>query len=606
MSDESNRDRPMTEQEATVSHSLRRLQQAVQSEMPATMAKYAMSSFTLHQEPLPEEAYARVLVLVYPQDPFVGEPEVRSMSTADIGDSLINSRFKIEDNSSEAAIPDADGNYLYWPNKPQFDQVNSFYYATVTLRMLERYARRALPWSFPTPRITINPHMGDDANAFYNESEQLLGFHTFTLEDKIISTAQSADIISHETGHAVLDGLRNLYNESFGLGSTAFHESFGDMSAMLIALHDDSLVRRLIEWTQGDLRMANFVTAVAEQLTDALQHKEKFVRRHTIYLRNALNIFQNVPFDELTYEPIDPETELGRQSHNYSRLFSGAFYDILVGIYERFKHESEPAHVALYRARDTLGRLLITAVELGPVGELTFEDMAKAFIAADQLLYDSRDFPVLVEVFSKRGLLTQETADTFLQTMKTLPEVYLPETLNMAMASALFLEKEILPSLSIKPDDELLPIGAYRNSAGHAFLTYYSTRQVLLNGEQFKQFKGANISMYGGLTLAFDTQNRLRSAIYRPVTEEDIRQTRIMTGDLIQHGLIVDNLTPSQIYIRQPPPHGIIIPPTSANAQTPRGKARLVKLPIIVDVIPEPLNNFARYVQKMWQQTKKD
>ncbi|MBC7871088.1 MAG: hypothetical protein H7Y09_09650, partial [Chitinophagaceae bacterium] len=265
--------------------------------------------------------------------------------------------------------------------------------------------------------------------------------------------------------------------------------------------------------------------------------------------------------------------------------------------------DSEPAHVALYRARDTLGRLLITAVELGPVGELTFEDMAKAFIAADQLLYDSRDFPVLVEVFNKRGLLTPEAADTFLQTMKTLPEVYLPETLNMAMASALFLEKEILPALGIKPDGELLPIGAYRNSAGHAFLTYYSTRQVLLNGEQFKQFNGANINLYGGLTLAFGSENRLRSAIYRPVTEEDIRQIQVMTTDLIQHGLIVDDLTPAQIYMRQPVPHGVIIPPVTTNEQTSRGKARLVKLPIMVDIIPEPLSNFARYVQKMWQQS---
>src|SRR5688572_32067053 len=40
----------------------------------------------------------------------------------------------------------------------------------------------------------------------------------------------------------------------------AFHESFGDMTAVLVALHDDALVKRLLTWSKGDLRLDNFVT----------------------------------------------------------------------------------------------------------------------------------------------------------------------------------------------------------------------------------------------------------------------------------------------------------------------------------------------------------
>jgi hypothetical protein len=220
--------------------------------------------------------------------------------------------------------------------------VNAFYFATYTLRMFERYAHRQIPWSFPATRITINPHVGDLANAFYNEHERLLGFHSFaspTGEQQ--STAQSADIVAHETAHAVLDGLRDLWNESFGLGARAFHESFSDMAAMLVALHDDSLMRRLLEWTNGNLKTSNFISEVAEQLTEALNNSPHFNER-SIYLRNGFNTLTNKPFDELNYVPTDPQTDLGRQEHNFSRLFTGAFYDIWVGFMNASKTTTAP------------------------------------------------------------------------------------------------------------------------------------------------------------------------------------------------------------------------------------------------------------------------
>src|SRR5690606_1079818 len=136
------------------------------------------------------------------------------------------------------ALTDSEGHYMYWVGTAEFDQVNAFYYTTFTLRMYERYADRQIPWSFPSARLKIDPHVGDLANAFYNEQEQLLGFHTFINKNgEKHSTAQSADIVTHEAAHAILDGLRDLYNESFGLGARSFHESFGDISAILVALH---------------------------------------------------------------------------------------------------------------------------------------------------------------------------------------------------------------------------------------------------------------------------------------------------------------------------------------------------------------------------------
>lgn len=600
----------MQDEEGNTSKRLRRLQEHSRSNMPMMMANRSMSSFTLQEEPLSPEAQDQVLVVVYPQDPFIGEPEVRSMSRQDINPGLVNSRVRVQDSQgNQIAQPDADGNYLYWPDQPQFEQVNAFYYTTFTLRMHERYARRAIPWSFPTPRITVDPHIGDQANAFYNEQDRLLGFHTFQLDDEVYNTAHSADIISHEAAHAVLDGVRDLYNESFGLGPTAFHESFGDMTAMLVALHDDSLIRRLLEWTNGDLRMENFVAEVAEHLTKILQTATtRFTQRQTVYLRNAINNLVYKPFDVLKYTPANPQIELGLQGHNYSRLFTGAFYDIFAEIYEQMSH-TMASQIAIYRARDTLGYLLMCAVDLGPVGEFDFSDMAKAFIAADQVLYDGHHADILKKVFAERGLLTEAQSDNWIGALNALPEIHLPEAINSAMASALFLEKEVLPVVDFNPQTDLIPMGAYRNAAGYAYLTYFTSRRLRLSGSQFKEFNGAHIDVFGGLTLMFDPSDRLRSVFYRPVASEDERQIKILTAELIQAGLIVNSIYPGMVYTRYTMPEGLFVNDgedwEEVLPQEPENPV-LVKYPVIFDPVPNDVSHFADYLRQWRSQIDKE
>ncbi|MBZ0276991.1 MAG: hypothetical protein K8I60_12650, partial [Anaerolineae bacterium] len=456
----------MSDKRASAFNRLRRLQEQMRSDIPAMLTQRTMSSFTLHAEPAPDAAQQMVSVVVYPQDPFVGDPEVRMMNAADIRPGLTNARVYIRDSVVKPAKPDEEGNYMYWPGSSEFDQVNAFYYTTFTLRMYERYAQRTLPWSFPQPRLAVDPHGGDGANAFYSEQDRLLGFHGFQVNGTFIYAAQSADIVSHEAGHAVLDGLRDLFNESFGLGAQAFHESFGDMTAVLVALHDDSLIQRLLEWTSGNLRMSSFLSTLAEQMTVTLRQQEKHIQGHTIYLRNTLNTLTAKPFDAIPANVSDPDTELSHEPHNYSRLFSGAFYDILVGIYERIRQADPdtPARIAIHRARDIAGYMLVCAVELGPVGECDFTDMAKAFLAANAVLEKGKYEEILVQVFDQRGILTLAEAEAFCQYLKALPDIHLPETINSSLDSATFLEEEVLPRLNLPLDVEFVPMNAYRNA----------------------------------------------------------------------------------------------------------------------------------------------
>lgn len=578
-----------TEHRASTENRLKRLQQQVRASLPSLLVQRFHGSFTLHEESVPPEAAYRIQVMIYPQDPFVGEAEIRHMSADDLRPGLMNDRFQIEDDTGVIAQPDENGNYLFAPGSREFNQVNAFYYATLTLRMYERYARRPIPWSFNAPRLRVNPHTGSDANAFYNEQERLLGFHTFTPTngDAPLSTAESADIVSHEAGHAVLDGIRDLFNESFGLGTTAFHESFGDMTAVLIALHDDSLLRRMLTWTNNDLRMTNFISSIAEQLTDALARERERTLGHTIYLRNALNMLTALPFDALVPDPPEPQFRLGRQPHNYSRLFTGAFYDALVGVYDWLREDVEP-HIALSRARDVMGRLLITAVECGPVGELTFHDMALAFLAADYLLFDGEYGTTLAEVFAQRGLGTTTQFADFQASLQALPEIILPDTINTSLAAALFLEQTLIPALKLPTDVEFSPLMTYRNADGYAFMTYYMREQITLDGPTYGLYDGAKLDLYGGLALAFAPDNRLRSAIYRPVLAEDIRQTRIMVQDLIKETVVTGQQMDKISF-----PQALLLP----DIDQP-GDEKLVKYPATVDVVKR-LGNFVDYVRHL-------
>jgi hypothetical protein len=570
-------------------HLIRKLQNNAVHNIPALVAQKALSSFTLQEEPVPPQATLTVNLLVYPQNPLLSQPEIRTLPSDDAQTGLINSRVKIQDSRGITAQPDANGHYLYWADKPEFDLVNAFYYVTFTLRMFERYARRAIPWSFPSPRLIVDPHIGKMANAFYNEQERLLGFHTYIASDgKEVSTAQSSDIVSHETAHAVLDGMRDLWNESFGLGCRAIHESFGDMAAVLVALHDDSLIQRVLAWTKNDLHVTNFISEVAENLTQAIQNGENDPLENTLYLRNAINQFRATPFDDLQYLVTQPETTLSRQEHNYSRVFTGAFYDVLVGIYDQYKQNDAP-FVALHRARTTTGKLLMMAIEVSPVGELDYGDLARAFLTADDMLFQGSYRTILRDVFAQRAILAYTESDSHLRSLLALPVVTLPDSLNNSLSAAMFLENTLLPALEWQATHEILPLNTFRNADGYVFMTFFSTQEMRLDGATFGEFDGATIDVFGGLTFAFNPQNTLVSATQRLVTDEDMRQIRLCVTDMIDNKRISKHVH-SVDEVPKPSPKALFI------RDTPDAP-KLIKYPTIFDGIPSAIPSFQDYLQ---------
>src|SRR5262249_4695578 len=135
---------------------------------------------------------------------------------------------------------------------------------------------------------------------------------------KPVYTCLSHDIVAHELGHAVLDGLKPGYNEVSSPETAGFHEYFGDAIAMLSSLSNPELARLVTQDAPARLSAKNVVSAIASEFGAAIRGVEK-----KDYLRGAWN---NRKMKDLrgTYE-----------EHDWSEILTGVYYDLLQYLYER-------------------------------------------------------------------------------------------------------------------------------------------------------------------------------------------------------------------------------------------------------------------------------
>jgi hypothetical protein len=580
------------------------------SDLTTRLLEKAKNSFDISPPAIALERLPEVKVLVYPQDPLVSEPEIMKIPTIDIQTNLTNDQFRIQDPLAGSARPNDEGNYIYEVGSPEFDQINSFFYSTRTLRMFEKYLHRTLPWGFEGKRLTINPHAGNDANAYYSEEEQQLALFSFPINGKEIRTSQSPDIVSHEAGHAILDSLRDLYNESFGYASGGIHESFGDIAAILGALQNRTLINKLLDMTQGNLRQDNLISALAEEFGKGVHAIDQDPRNNKVfYLRNAFNDFTDIPFEELEYLPRDEITTLGSEGHNYSRLLTGAFYDILVGIYEQLSEQlGRPG--ALSQACDIAGRIFARGVELGAVGETLYSDLARSLLDADRIYFNGKYEKVLIAELSQRKILSKNEADKHLTSRKKIPSVHLPVNMSSPEAANRFINSN-KQKLGIPQGVELFVMNGYNNNDGLTFLNYFQSQRVTLSGEQFGSLSGKFFDIYGGVSLMFDRNRKLANYCTRLSTNTDIRQVKDQLARMVENGEFDRQSVSAGLPVLKLPVKSItkgkltekdrVLPIVQAMVvRTADGDLKIIRHPTHVDVINPTVPGMREFV-KIWE-----
>ena len=105
------------------------------------------------------------------------------------------------------------------------------------------------------PTLPVELDAGTDLNAFYDR-EGLKFFHG-SAGGRTVYSGESPDVVCHELGHAVLDSFKPQLWDAASIEAAAFHESFGDMSALLSALQLPTVRQTILVETGGVLYRAS-------------------------------------------------------------------------------------------------------------------------------------------------------------------------------------------------------------------------------------------------------------------------------------------------------------------------------------------------------------
>lgn len=256
---------------------------------------------------------------------------------------------------------------------------------------------------YPTngKQLSVRLDEGEDLNAYYDRQ----GLHFFHARAgrRVVYSGESPNVSCHELGHAILDALRPQLWDVASIEAAAFHESLGDMSALLAALQLRSFRETVLTETGGRLYRASRLSRLAEQLGWAIrQSRPDLVDRDC--LRNAVNaLFYRDPGK---LPPDGPAGVLSSEPHSFSRVFTAGFFQALAGMHAgEGSGEERLAAVSV-----DSGALLVAAVERSPIVPGYFSQIAAHMIEADAERFGGKYRNALQSGFVRHGVLSLQSA----------------------------------------------------------------------------------------------------------------------------------------------------------------------------------------------------
>jgi hypothetical protein len=252
------------------------------------------------------------------------------------------------------------------------------------------------------PTLVAVPDEGEDLNAFYDRN----GLHFFhgTVRGTTVFSGESPDVVCHELGHAVLDAIKPHLFDVASIEVAAFHEAFGDCSAILANLQLRSLREAVLTETGGLFSVASRLSRLAETLGWAIrQLSPDGVARDC--LRSAVNSFYYQ--DPTSLPPRAPDTALSSEPHSFSRVFTGGFFRMLGGV---FALQAQRTEAGLAAASEDAGVLLVEGVRRSPIVPAFMAQVAAHMVAADADLFGGRYRQAILGAFMGSGVLSVRSA----------------------------------------------------------------------------------------------------------------------------------------------------------------------------------------------------
>lgn len=395
------------------------------------------------------------------------------------------------------------------PDNLQFHQVNVW---VVLQRVLMFYEDRLgmgrhIPWAFPGNRLIVVPHAGYGQNAFYERDSKSLQFYYYEQEGNTIYTCLSSDIINHEFGHAILDGIRPYFYESTLIETGAFHEFVGDLTAILMVMRNNSFRKTLSDEPIKDLKSPNPLNAIAEQFGSSLGDKP--------YLRTAIN--------KLTIRDITDEED----AHTMSEVLTGTMFDILDKIarsYLKDRKKSWPQ--ALNYTIQKMQPLALQAFDFLPPVDATFRDYGKAVLRSFELanpVDPNHYYELILNSFFNRGIFSnqdlKELREPSYSKNSIRPSIPYPvEHIASSRATAYRFLDDNRETFLIPANQDFDVVDLYdarkcsqdgRNLPKQTILQYLWKEEVQLTGRQFGEYQGEITTIPCGGTIVFDEKNTI-------------------------------------------------------------------------------------------------
>ncbi len=476
---------------------------------------------------------------VYVQDPFVAEQHKgAAFSTIYVGnepelmDGPTSARIAVVDydaDTDEMKKParwDARNRRFVFPYKgkpepltrerctePQFHQVNAWAIIQSILDMYEAtwVLGRSAPWAFEGNRLTVMPHAGDRANACYDRRTKSIKLYYFDAKGKRVYTCLSHDIIAHETGHAILDGLRPGYDEDSSLQTAAFHEFVADLTAIMASLLNNELRWEVAQGSGGDLKQDTIVSSLAEEFGVYAAGRP--------YLRSAQNI------------KTIAEVKDSRSPYDWSEVLTGAMFDILTGmVAKRLQKELKPGkkpstRQAMSWAVSRFRRVALQPLDYLPPVDVQFSDYARAVLRADEVVdpVDGDGCRDLMRgCFRKRGIDCpakdegQERIHFY---------AYDVERVSRSRTDAYHFLNENRRQLCIPAEQDISVVDLYqtdktvmgeRKLPREIVLQYAWREEVELKGSDLGPLAGTTATLLCGGTLVFDGRGNVLSWLRKP------------------------------------------------------------------------------------------
>lgn len=252
--------------------------------------------------------------------------------------------------------------------------------------------------------LRVRLRAGRDLNAFYDRASLQFFYDTDQVTGRAVYACESLDIVAHETGHAVLDVYQPAFWSSADPEIAAFHEAFGDCSALLVTLTEPAVRQGFLAETRVTARASNLVSRLAEALGRAVHDN---YGSHAVSdptrLRDANNAFRYRAPSGLPSGGGD--LTLSSEPHSFSRVFTGAFYDLLVALIARALRETpDEPEPAVERARRLCGRLLARAIETLPPGAGRYRSVALRMREVDQTEEAGASSAAIEAAFAAHGI----------------------------------------------------------------------------------------------------------------------------------------------------------------------------------------------------------